>query len=204
MLSKPRGAPFAAWITGWISLVGHVAATTALRFVIPSFVMRKSSADWRFMPSSSFACANFISIAATLRTNYHPNSHKTIGIYAAVLFLQGMIPWDHSQIPANLDAGTINTFGLRVLKRLSNVSVWWHLLATISLVIAILAKAPTHQSGKFVFRTFVDETGLDGVGWSQRASTAYVGVIGSLFAQYGLTGRSTRRIVWMDIHLFSE
>jgi len=99
MLSKPRGAPFAAWITGWISLVGHVAVTTALRFIIPSSVMRKSSADWCFMASSSFACANFISIAATLRTNYHPNSHKTIGIYAAVLFLQGMNPCDHSLIP---------------------------------------------------------------------------------------------------------
>ena len=105
---------------------------------------------------------------------------------------------------ANLDAGTINTFGLRVLKRLSDVSVWWHFLATTSLVIAVLAKAPTHQSSKFVFRTFVDATGLDGVGWSQRASTAYVGVIGSIFAQYGLTGRSTRRLVRMDIHLLTD
>jgi len=102
MISKPRGAPFAAWITGWVSLVGHVAATTALRFIIPSSVILKSSADWYFMPSSSFACANFISTAATLRTNYHPNSHKTIGIYAAVLFLQGMILCDHSLIPDQL------------------------------------------------------------------------------------------------------
>jgi amino acid transporter len=93
---------------------------------------------------------------------------------------------------------------LRVLKRLSDVSVLWHFLATTSLVIAVLAKAPTHQSGKFVFRTFVDATGLDGVGWSQRASTAYVGVIGSLFAQYGLTGRSTRRVVRMDIHSLTD
>lgn len=99
MISKPRGAPFAAWITGWISIVGHVAATTALRFIIPSSVIHEFSADWRFMPSSSFACANFISIAATLRSNYHPNSHKTIGIYAAVLFLQGMMQCDYSLIP---------------------------------------------------------------------------------------------------------
>ena len=82
--------------------------------------------------------------------------------------------------------------------------MWWHFLATTSLVIAVLAKAPTHQSGKFVFRTFVDDTGLEGVGWSQRASTAYVGVIGSLFAQYGLTGRSTRRIARMDIHFLID
>jgi hypothetical protein len=39
--------------------------------------------------ASSFACATFISTAATIGTNYKPNSHKTIGIYAAVLFAQG-------------------------------------------------------------------------------------------------------------------
>ena len=37
----------------------------------------------------SFACANFISTAATIGTNYKPNSHKTIGIYAVVLIAQG-------------------------------------------------------------------------------------------------------------------
>ena len=93
-----------------------------------------------------------------------------------------------------------------MLKRLSDFSVVWHFLATTSLVIAVLAKAPTHQSGKFVFRTFVDATGLDGVGWSQRASTSYVGVVGSLFAQYGLTGQTehTSRRIAMDIHFLTD
>lgn len=39
---------------------------------------------------------------------------------------------------------------------------------------AILAKAPKHQSAHFVFETFIDGTG----GWSERASPAYVSVIG--------------------------
>ena len=83
----------------------------------------------------------------------------------------------------------INTFGVRFLKYLNNVSVWWHALGTTSLVIAVLAAAPKHQSGKFVFRTFIDGTGMDGVGWSERASSAYVAVIGILMAQYTLTGQ---------------
>jgi hypothetical protein len=78
---------------------------------------------------------------------------------------------------------------VRILKYLNNVSVWWHALGTTSLAIAILAAAPKHQNGKFVFRTFIDGTGVDGVGWSQRASPAYVAVIGILLAQYTLTGR---------------
>jgi amino acid transporter len=92
------------------------------------------------------------------------------------------------RLKAKPDAGTINTFGVRILKYLNNVSVLWHALGTTSLGIAILAAAPKHQSGKFVFRTFIDGTGVDGVGWSQRASPAYVAVIGILLAQYTLTG----------------
>jgi len=67
-------------------------------------------------------------------------------------------------------------------------SVWWHALSTTSLAIAILVAAPKHQSGKFVFRTFIDSTGVGGIGWSQRASPAYVAVIGILMAQYTLLG----------------
>jgi hypothetical protein len=146
-----------------------------------------------FIPSLSFACATFISTAATIGTNYEPNSHKTIGIYAAVLFAQGTAQSSYIilETPTKPVAGTINTFGVRILKYLNNVSVWWHALGTTSLVIAILAAAPKLQSGKFVFRTFIDGTGVDGgIGWSQRASPAYVAVIGVLMAQYTLTGRN--------------
>lgn len=72
----------------------------------------------------------------------------------------------------------INTFGVHLLKYLNNISVWWHAVGTSALVIAILAKAPTHQSGSFVFSTFIDGTGVDGLGWGARASHAYVVVIG--------------------------
>ncbi|KAI9452252.1 APC amino acid permease [Russula earlei] len=150
MISSPQSAPFASWVTGWFNLLGQVAITTGV----------------------SFACANFISTAATIGTNFNPNSRKTIGIFAAILVIQG----------------TINTFGVRILKYLNNISIWWHALGTTSLVIAVLSAAPKHQSGKFVFRTFIDGTGADGVGWSQRASPAYVAVIGILMAQYTMTG----------------
>jgi hypothetical protein len=63
----------------------------------------------------------------------------------------------------------------------------WHGIGTVAVVIAILAAAPTHQSGSFVFTTFVDQTGVDGIGWSQRASHAYVVVIGLLLSQYTIT-----------------
>ncbi|KAI1793751.1 APC amino acid permease [Ganoderma leucocontextum] len=120
----------------------------------------------------SFAAANFISTIATLGTSFVPEPRITIGIYAGVLICQGLI----------------NTFGVHLLKYINNVSIWWHAVGTTAVVIAILAAAPTHQSAKFVFATFIDNTGVDGVGWSERASPAYVVVIGTLTAQYTLTG----------------
>ncbi|KAJ3874262.1 APC amino acid permease [Lentinula edodes] len=146
MLSKPKNAPLASWITGWFNLLGQVAVTTGI----------------------SFACASFISTLSTFKTGFVPSPNTQIGVYAAVLFTQGLI----------------NTFGVRVLHYLNNVSVWWHAIGTFALVIAILAKAPTHQSGHFVFQTFLDGTG----GWAERASPAYVAVTGILMAQYTLTG----------------
>ncbi|KAF7290835.1 Amino-acid permease BAT1 [Mycena indigotica] len=148
MLSKPKGAPLASWVTGWFNLLGQVAVTTGI----------------------SFACATFISTACTLKTDFVPNEKTNIGIYAAVLIAQG----------------TINTFGVNILGHLNNISVWWHAIGTFSLVVAILAKAPHHQSAEFVFKTFLDGTGDPG--WGSRASHAYVVVIGILMSQYTITG----------------
>ena len=85
--------------------------------------------------------------------------------------------------------GLINTFGVRLLKYINNVSIYWHAIGTTAVIIAVLAAAPSHQSAKFVFQTFIDRTGVDGAGWSQRASAAYVVVIGILMPQYSITGQ---------------
>lgn len=101
-----------------------------------------------------------------------------VGIYAAVLIAQGaarqlLLLGLFLRLP-----GLINTFGVHLLHYLNNISVVWHATGTFALVIAILAKAPTHQSATFVFKTFVDNTGAEGNGWGDRASHAYVVIIG--------------------------
>ena len=92
------------------------------------------------------------------------------------------------------DLGPIFDWGL-LSDALGAASLGVLFLAALALIvvrvviIAVLAAAPTHQSAKFVFTTFIDNTGLDGVGWSQRAGGAYVVVIGILTAQYSLSGK---------------
>ncbi|KAI1811422.1 amino acid/polyamine transporter I [Poronia punctata] len=123
----------------------------------------------------SFGLANLIATIATVQNpTYVPTPSKTIGIYAAVLVSHGLV----------------NTFGVRVLKYLNNVSIVLHSAGVTAIAIAILAKAPTHQPASFVFGRLNDGTGVDGEsqGWGERASPAYIVVCGSLLAQYTLTG----------------
>jgi amino acid transporter len=119
----------------------------------------------------SFGCAGLISTTATvMNPSYSPTAGKVIGIYAAVLISHGLV----------------NSFGVHILRYLNNSSIILHSLGVASLAIAVVAKAPTHQSAKFVFATFYDGTGDPG--WSVRASPAYVAIIGILLSQYTITG----------------
>lgn len=137
----------------------------------------------------SFGLAGLISTTATVKSAYTPTAAKTIGIYAAVL----------------ISHGVVNTFGVHILRYLNNTSIALHSLGVTSIAIAVLAKAPTHQSAKFVFATFYDGTGVaPAVGWSVRASPAYIACCGALMSQYTLTGfdasahlsEETRKASW--------
>lgn len=121
----------------------------------------------------TFGCAGLISTTATVNTSYHPTAGKTIGIYAALLISHALI----------------NSFGVSILRYLNNLSILLHSVGVSCFAIAVLAKAPTHQSAKQVFATFYDGTGVTpSPGWSVRASPAYVAVCGILMAQYTITG----------------
>jgi amino acid transporter len=76
--------------------------------------------------------------------------------------------------------GVLNSFGVRLIAALNNVSVWWHIVGVL-VIVGVLAFAPAkHQSASFVFTHFVNNTG-----WH---STFYVLLLGLLLAQYTFTG----------------
>ncbi|KAL9016578.1 MAG: hypothetical protein Q9185_006080 [Variospora sp. 1 TL-2023] len=120
----------------------------------------------------TFGLAGLISTTASVGTSYEATAGKTLGIFAALLVSQGII----------------NSFGVHLLRYLNNTSILLHSVGISCFCIAVLAKAPTHQSAKFVFSTFYDGTGVEGIGWSIRASPAYVAACGVLMSQYTITG----------------
>jgi amino acid permease (GABA permease) len=96
--------------------------------------------------------------------NYPTDPAWIILIYAVALFLHGLL----------------NTFGVRLVAMLNDISVWWHVLGVLIIVGALFFVPAHHQSVGFVFTKFVNNTGF--------GNTFYVFLIGLLLAQYTFTG----------------
>ncbi|WP_290050454.1 amino acid permease [Amycolatopsis solani] len=116
----------------------------------------------------------------------------TAGIdFGAALFLNAFLDlqWGFAATPGHtilllaiilVVHGLLNTFGVRIVAILNNVSVWWHLIGVLVIVGVLVFVPAKHQDASFVFGSFVNQTG-----WG---STFYVFALGLLVAQYTLTG----------------
>ena len=112
-----------------------------------------------------FGLAFFATAFLSLIFGYGTQPWNVILVYAVVLLVHGLM----------------NTFGIRLVALLNNVSVWWHLLG-VAIIVGALAIIPTHhQSASFVFTHFVNNTGWGG-------APIYIFAVGLLLAQYTFTG----------------
>ncbi|MEO6712109.1 MAG: amino acid permease, partial [Mycobacteriales bacterium] len=111
-----------------------------------------------------FGAAFFTTAFLNLTTGYGTSPKHIIFIYALILFVHGLL----------------NTFGVKLVARLNDISVWWHILGVIVIVGTLWLVPDKHQSTDFVFTEFVNNTG-----WG---SKVYVFLIGLLLAQYTFTG----------------
>jgi len=79
--------------------------------------------------------------------------------------------------------GALNTFGVDLVRVLSNISAWWHLVGVAVIVAVLLIVPDHHQSLSFTFFHFENRTG-----WDFGGASIYVFLIGLLMAQYTYTG----------------
>ncbi len=111
-----------------------------------------------------FGLAFFLTALLNLLFGYPTSPPWVILIYGIILFIHGML----------------NTFGVRLVAFLNDLSVWWHVV-TVFLMVGILFAIPQHhESIGFVFTKFVNQTG-----WH---ASWYVFLLGLLLAQYTFTG----------------
>jgi amino acid permease (GABA permease) len=114
-----------------------------------------------------FGAAFFLNALLDIQWGFDARHWHTILLFAAILAVHG----------------TLNTFGVRLVALLNDVSVWWHIIGVL-VIVGVLAFAPSHhQSASFVFGHFVNNTGFTG-----GATGIYVVLIGLLLAQYTFTG----------------
>jgi amino acid transporter len=117
--------------------------------------------------SGGYSGAQIISNMIQLQSGYQLTAGELLIVYAAVLVL----------------AGTVNTFTETLLTKLCYISLAWHIVGTLTIVIWMLLAAPKLQSAEFVLTNYQNETG--------ESSTAYVILIGTLFAASTFTGYDT-------------
>ncbi len=91
--------------------------------------------------------------------------------------------------------GLLNTFGVNLVKILSDVSAWWH-LAGVAFIVAMLFFLPDqHYPIRDVFLQTANSTGLSGTG-----AVVLAFLLGLLMAQYTFTGYDASAHVSEETH----
>ncbi|KAF9325027.1 hypothetical protein BG006_011453 [Podila minutissima] len=114
--------------------------------------------------STDLAMAQFLASLVAMLSGYEPSKYVIFAIYVGIIMLHGMV----------------NSMTVRLNGIFNIISVWWHIVGTLMIVIVVLAHTPDKQSASFVFTGWVNNTG-----WS---SGFYVFMLGLLQSQYTLSG----------------
>jgi amino acid permease (GABA permease) len=91
--------------------------------------------------------------------------------------------------------GLLNTFGVNLVRILSDISAWWH-LAGVAVIVAVLAIVPDQH--KPVSEVFFEVKNATGFGFAGAA--VYAVLIGLLMAQYTYTGYDASAHVAEETH----
>jgi amino acid permease (GABA permease) len=111
-----------------------------------------------------YGFATFFTVFLNLTTHYPTSNGFILIIYAGILVVHGLL----------------NTFGVRIVAFLSDVSVWWHILGVLTIAVVLALVPAHHASASFVFTKFENLSGF--------SAKWYVFLIGLLMAQYTFTG----------------
>src|SRR5947207_7582326 len=91
--------------------------------------------------------------------------------------------------------GLLNTFGVNLVRLLSDVSAWWHLVG-VAVIVVVLAVVPDHH--KPIGQVFFEVKNATGFGFAGAAG--YAVLLGLLMAQYPYTGYDASAHVAEETH----
>src|ERR1700689_5035117 len=91
-----------------------------------------------------YGFATFFTVFLNLTLNYPDTPGHILVIYAGILILHGVL----------------NTFGVRLVALLSDVSAWWHVLGVIVIAVVLFFVPSHHASLSFIFTKFDNQSTL--------------------------------------------
>jgi amino acid transporter len=149
-LARSNGALW-SWFTGWFNFIGQIGVIASVDYALANYVVA------------------FINLYAdnnpdgTVDPIIEPKAFPLFIVFLVVLVLHGLL----------------NTFGVKLVRLLGDISVWWHVFGVVVIFGALLFGPDEKQPASYLFE------------WqnnSEWSSTIYVFLIGFLLAQYTITG----------------
>jgi amino acid transporter len=160
------GGPAWGWFTGWFNLIGLVAVTASVDYAAATFL---NAILGLYKLDLGFA-------------NFGDSKHilgETFLLFALILFLHAVI----------------NISGSRFVARLNGISVFWHVVGVIVIIVVLIFVPTHHQSVKFVFTQRINNSGF-----SQGMFWFYVLPLGFLLTQYTITGYDASAHISEETH----
>src|SRR6476620_2765970 len=127
------GGPGWSWFTGWFNIVGLVGIVASVGYGAAGFL---------------YALLGLYGVNA-LGVDFAAGQHILITTFVLFLIILAAI-------------SLINVYSSPLLGMLNNISVGWHVIGVIILVILLFAGPSHHQSFSFVFGHRINNTGFDG------------------------------------------
>ncbi len=113
---RGRGGPAWGWYTGWFNLIGQIAITAGIAYGAAITLDTLLHAWFPSIPANVF----YISSSGVFLDP--PTQQVTLLLYAIILAVVAML----------------NIFGVRLVAFLNDVSVWWHIVGVILIVVGVL------------------------------------------------------------------
>jgi len=150
-----KNAALWSWFTGWFNFIGQIGVIASVDYALANYLVRFIN-----LYASGKAADGSIEPIIT------PTATNLFMVFAMVLLAHGLL----------------NTFGVKLVRLLGDISVWWHVIGVV-VIFSILFIGPDQKNSiSYIFQYQNNSQ------WQGGISVLYVFFLGFLLAQYTITG----------------
>ena len=169
--SKLGGAGW-GWFTGWFNLIGLVAVTASVDYAAATFLNSTLSFYGAHILGVNFAT-----------TSVQSALHHTFVLFVLLLTIHALV----------------NIFSSPLVALFTRISVWWHVIGVVAIIVLLIAVPSHHQSFSFVFGHRINLSGFNhSMYWF------YILPLGFLLTMYTITGYDASAHISEETHAAAE